>query len=180
MNLFLHVCCGACEAGVLSQLGDAYKLACFFYNPNIHPEDEFVRRKADAQKISQLFSVDFIAEPWTPLVWENAVGSVTHTPEGGARCEVCIKERMRKTAEKCAEMGYARFTSTLSISPHKNIDTIHRAGEEASQRHGVTYEPYNFKKNDGFKKSVELSRQYGLYRQNYCGCRLSRRERERQ
>lgn len=177
-SLLLHICCAPDEAWVVKTLKDEYDLFCFFCNPNITPDDEYYKRLEEAKSTAEHFGVPFAADPYDPVSWENAVRDHTHTSEGGARCQSCFDLRLEQTAKFCREHGFNTFTSVMSISPHKNITMLNKAGETAAARNGLTFVPMNFKKNNGFLNSIKLSEELGLYRQDYCGCRLSRSERD--
>ncbi|MBD3391946.1 MAG: hypothetical protein GF418_07755 [Chitinivibrionales bacterium] len=177
-KIVVHVCCAPDQAYVVKLLRDTHEIRCYFSNPNIEPEEEYEKRLADAQRVADHFGVPIVAPTYKPHLWENAIREFQHTPEGGERCRECFLLRFRQTAAFCRELGWPSFTSTLSISPHKSMAVIEQAGRTAAGEFGVTFEPFNFKKKDGFKKSVALSRGLGLYRQDYCGCRLSKRESE--
>ncbi len=177
-KLVLHICCAPDEAWVVHTLRDRYELHCFFCNPNIYPPQEYDKRLADAKKVAQIYEVPLTATPYEPESWKNAVKDLEKTPEGGARCVQCFLLRLRKTAKFCRELGWNRFTTVMSISPHKRIEMLNRTGNQAAQEYGVTYKQFNFKKKDGFKESIRLSRELGLYRQDYCGCVLSKKESE--
>jgi predicted adenine nucleotide alpha hydrolase (AANH) superfamily ATPase len=178
-QLLLHVCCAPDEAWVVHSLNESYDLRCFFCNPNIQPQEEYDKRLAEARRVAGIYNVPLDAAPYAPQSWEETVGELAHTPEGGARCERCFLLRLGQSARFCASIGWPRFTTVMSISPHKKIDMLLAAGLKAAREHAVVYEPFNFKKNAGFIKSVQLSRELGLYRQDYCGCRLSKMERDR-
>ncbi|MDD5675845.1 MAG: epoxyqueuosine reductase QueH [Chitinivibrionales bacterium] len=177
-KLVLHVCCAPDEAAVVAQLGAEYSLHCFFCNPNIAPSDEYHKRLDEARLVALKYVVDFSADEYEPQSWEAAITGLEQSGEGGERCKKCFELRLMRTAAFCKQIGCARFTTVMSISPHKNIAMLNAAGTSAALRYGVTYEPFNFKKNDGFLKSIRLSKELGLYRQDYCGCRLSRAERD--
>jgi predicted adenine nucleotide alpha hydrolase (AANH) superfamily ATPase len=177
-QLLLHICCAPDEAWVVHSLTAEFELRCFFCNPNIQPQEEYDTRLAEAHRIAQYYNVPFDADPYKPDQWELVVKDVSNTPEGGARCEQCFFLRLRRTAAFCTEIGWTRFTTVMSISPHKRIDMLNKTGRLAAQEFGVSYEPFNFKKSDGFLKSIRLSKDLGLYRQDYCGCRLSKLERD--
>lgn len=177
-KLVLHICCAPDEAWVVKTLQDEYLLHCFFSNSNIHPPDEYEKRRDEAERVALGFDVGFTADEYEPLSWEDAVGMYAHTPEGGERCAHCFLLRLRRTARFCRDRGWERFTTVMSISPHKKIKTIDETGRLAAAEFGVSYEPFNFKKKDGFLNSIKLSRDLGLYRQDYCGCRLSMEERD--
>ncbi len=177
-KLLLHICCAPDEAWVLHTLSAEYELRSFFCNPNIQPAEEYDKRCAEAEKTAHRYNVPFDSEPYKPHKWENAVKDLTQTPEGGARCEQCFLLRLRQTARFCTTIGWPSFTTVMSISPHKRVDMLDKAGNAAALEFGVSYVPFNFKKKDGFLKSLRLSKELGLYRQDYCGCRLSKAERD--
>jgi hypothetical protein len=175
-KLVLHICCAPDEAFVVNMLGETYALQCFFSNPNIQPKEEYLKRLEEAAGVAEKFNVPFDAPAYEPRLWEQAVSGLEDSGEGGERCRRCFLLRFLQTAEFCADKGYGRFSSVMSISPHKRITMLNETGAEAAARFGIEYIPFNFKKNDGFQKSVLLSRRLGLYRQDYCGCRLSKAE----
>ncbi len=175
-QLLLHICCAPDEAWVVKSLQDTFELHCFFCNPNIQPEEEYRKRLAEAEKVAQTFGVPIAADPYDPESWQTAICGLEDTPEGGERCGECFLLRLRRTARYCNEAGLPCFTTVMSISPHKRIEMLNRAGEQAASEFGVSYEFFNFKKNDGFLNSIQLSKELGLYRQDYCGCKLSKQE----
>jgi epoxyqueuosine reductase len=177
-RLLLHICCAPDEAWVVHSLSTEYDLRCFFCNPNIQPASEYEKRLAEAARTAAHYGVPFDAEPYKPQEWEDAVRDLTDTPEGGARCEHCFLLRLRQTALFCKSIGWERFTTVMSISPHKRIEMLNATGKAAADELGLVYEPFNFKKNNGFLNSIKLSKELGLYRQDYCGCRLSKAERD--
>jgi predicted adenine nucleotide alpha hydrolase (AANH) superfamily ATPase len=177
-ELLLHICCAPDEAWVIHSLHEDYELRCFFCNPNIQPQTEYEKRLAEAKKTSEHFGVPFDSAPYSPLDWENSIADVADTPERGARCERCFLLRLRQTAAFCASIDWKNYTTVMSVSPHKKIEMIDHMGIRAAGEYKVTFVPFNFKKNDGFLKSIKLSMELGLYRQNYCGCRLSKAERD--
>jgi len=176
-QLLLHVCCAPDEAWVVHALNELYTLRCFFCNSNIQPEEEYEKRLCEAQKTARLYNVPFDAAPYEPESWEDAVRDVASTSEGGLRCEQCFLLRLTQTARFCQSIGWSDFTTVMSISPHKKIDMLNNAGTQAAGLYNIRYEPFNFKKNNGFLHSIQLSKKLGLYRQDYCGCRLSKEER---
>ena len=177
-RLLLHVCCAPDEAWVIHALKEAYELRCFFCNPNIQPAEEYEKRLSEARGVAGRFKVPFDEDPYQPRQWEDAIASALPSPEGGARCEQCFLLRLRRTAQHCASIGWPTFTTVMSISPHKKIDMLNKTGNLAAKEYGVAYEPFNFKKNDGFLMSIQMSKDLGLYRQDYCGCKLSKSERD--
>ena len=177
-DLVLHICCAPDEAWVVHTLRDTFSLHCFFSNPNISPAHEYELRLAEAKKVAQKYDVPFTADCYEPQTWEDAIRAYDHTPESGQRCYHCFLLRLRRTARFCREQGLRSFTTVMSISPHKQIAMLNEAGSSAAAEFGIRYEPHDFKKKDGFKNSISLSKELGLYRQNYCGCRLSKAERD--
>jgi epoxyqueuosine reductase len=178
LKLLLHICCAPDEAWVISALSETYDLRCFFCNPNIQPQEEYEKRLWEAKGVAAHFKVPFDSSPYDPHLWESAVENLIHTPEGGERCAECFLLRLRLTAWYCESIAWPHFTTVMSISPHKNIDMLNKAGAMAAESFKVVYEPFNFKKNNGFQKSIQLGKELGLYRQDYCGCRLSKAESE--
>ncbi|MBD3322885.1 MAG: hypothetical protein GF350_17440 [Chitinivibrionales bacterium] len=177
-RLLLHICCAPDEAFVIQSLQAAFELSCWFCNPNIQPENEYRKRLEEASRVAACYAVPFNAEPYNPESWHGATAGYHHTPEGGERCFHCFLLRFRSTAHYCKKIEWPAFTSVMSISPHKRIEMLDKAGTIAAREYNVEYKPFNFKKNDGFKKSIILSNELGLYRQDYCGCILSRKERD--
>jgi predicted adenine nucleotide alpha hydrolase (AANH) superfamily ATPase len=177
-KLLLHICCAPDEAWVLSLLKDKYELHCFFCNPNIYPNSEYENRLGEAKLIAEKYGIPFTVDDYNPNEWENAIKGYEDTPEGGARCFQCFLLRLRRSAEFCSSIGFESFTTVMSISPHKKIEMLNQAGEIAAKEYGVIYEHFNFKKNNGFINSVNLSKELGLTRQDYCGCYLSLKERD--
>ncbi|MBD3346942.1 MAG: hypothetical protein GF401_17955 [Chitinivibrionales bacterium] len=177
-KLVLHICCAPDEAWVVQSLHDSYELYCYFSNPNIQPESEYTRRLTEASHIAKHYNVPFSSEPYNSSIWTTATRQYYDTPEGGERCFQCFLLRFRDTARFCRKIGWPAFTTVMSISPHKKIDMLNKAGKIAAEEFDIAYVPFNFKKKDGFKKSIILSQELGLYRQDYCGCILSKRERD--
>ena len=153
-RLFLHCCCAPCSSYVLEYLHEFFDITVFFYNPNI----------SEASEYQKLF--------------EKMAKGHENDPERGPRCAKCFRLRLEETAKYAKEGTYDYFCTTLSISPHKNADLLMQIGEELSKNYGVYYLPSDFKKKNGYKRSIELSREYDLYRQDFCGCRFSKKEKE--
>jgi predicted adenine nucleotide alpha hydrolase (AANH) superfamily ATPase len=173
-RLLLHTCCGPCAAAVLEKLVDTYEVACFFYNPNIHPEAEYGLRIDQARELARRLAVGFTDGEYDAHQWFEEISGLEEEPEGGRRCEVCFRIRLGRTAKKAKEMGFGAFATTLAISPHKDTQVIEKVGQEVSREVGIPFLSGDWKKGNGFKRSVELSKEHGLYRQNYCGCEYSR------
>lgn len=181
-TLLLHSCCAPCSSYVLEYLSDYFAVTVLYYNPNIYPEEEF-RHRADEQKrlienMPARHPVRFIEGRFDSREFYDAVRGLEHIPEGGERCHACFRLRLEETARIAAENGFDYFTTTLTISPLKNGTVLNKIGEETASRFGIAWLPSDFKKKNGYKRSVELSSEYGLYRQDYCGCVFSKRERQ--
>lgn len=181
-TLLLHSCCAPCSSYVLEYLSDYFAVTVLYYNPNIYPEEEF-RHRADEQKrlIESLPSkhpISFIEGLFDSREFYDAVRGLEHIPEGGERCHACFRLRLEETARIAAKNGFDYFTTTLTISPLKNAAALNKIGEETASHFGIAWLPSDFKKKNGYKRSVELSEEYGLYRQDYCGCVFSKKERE--
>lgn len=179
-RLFLHSCCAPCSSYVLEYLSSYFQITDFFYNPNISPKEEYVKR---AEELKHLIDeMPFVHKPvflegdYCPEEFFKMAKGLENVPEGGERCFRCYRMRMEEAARLAAEGGYDYFTTTLSISPLKNAQKINEIGEELEKIYGVKHLPSDFKKKNGYKRSTELSGEYGLYRQNYCGCVFSKRE----
>ncbi len=178
-SLLLHACCGPCSTTALERMCRKYNVTLYFYNPNIAPREEYLHRMQEARRLVEEMSKDlpvtFVEGPYTPDSFLEEVRGLEHEKEGGARCARCFALRLRQSALYAREHGIDLFTTTLTVSPHKNAEVINRIGAEiATTGAGApAYLPSNFKKEDGYKRSVELSRLYGLYRQDYCGCVFS-------
>ena len=181
-TLLLHSCCAPCSSYTIEYLSQYFRITVLYYNPNISPESEYDHRIEEQQRfISELKTVNpvsFVAGEYDPQTFYNAVRGLENEPEGGARCMVCYRMRLPRAAQMAAELGLDYFTTTLTISPLKRADKINEIGEEIAAQTGVKFLPSDFKKRGGYLRSIELSREYGLYRQNYCGCVFSKRQSE--
>ena len=182
-RLLLHACCAPCSSYVLEYLSQYFRLSVFDYNPNISPASEFRMRTEEIERLvrEMPFSADrpeVIVGRYDPERFYEAVKGHETDREGGDRCAICFRLRLREAAEAAKAGGYDYFTTTLSISPLKNAALLNAIGAELAEEYGVPYLYSDFKKRNGYKRSIELSREYGLYRQDYCGCVFSKRERE--
>lgn len=181
-KLLLHSCCAPCSSYVLEYLSQYFLITVFYYNPNIYPENEFFKRVEEQQRLIKEMPlanpVGFIEKGYDPREFYEAVKGLEHISEGGERCYECYRLRLKKTAELAKELGFDYFTTTLSISPYKNAQWINQLGEELAEKYGVRHLTSDFKKKNGYKRSVEISNMYRMYRQNYCGCVFSMKERE--
>ena len=179
-KLALHACCAPCSSAVLERLNEAFEIVVYYYNPNIAPEEEFRRRAVEQRRLiaemplkdARVVEGEYDAERYYELVRGHE-----GDPEGGARCAICFEMRLRRTAEFARAIGADYFTTTLSISPLKDAQLLNELGARVAAEMGVAYLHSDFKKREGYKRSCALSEAYGLYRQDYCGCVFSRRER---
>lgn len=163
----MHTCCAPCAPYCFEKLaGEGYEVTGFFYNPNIHPESEYEKRKNELKKLNY----KVIIEEDPTKVWFDEIKGLEKEKEGGKRCEVCFWLRLEKAAIYAKENGFDAFTTVLTVSPHKNSKLINSIGKDIEKKYHIDFIEDNFKKNDGFKKTMVLSRQYGFYRQAYCGC----------
>ena len=182
-KLLLHCCCAPCSSATLERLQQEYEADILYYNPNIEPEAEFRKRAAEEERFVREFRPDggvrVIVPEYGHEAFEQIAKGREELPERGERCYLCYELRMRRTAETAKEHGYDCFTTSLSISPYKNARWINEIGERLAEETGVAFLHSDFKKKDGYRRSIELSRKYQLYRQDYCGCVYSKRERER-
>ncbi len=173
-TLLLHSCCGPCSSYVIEYLSQYFQITVYFYNPNIYPQEEYIHRlETQRQLIDSLGGAVLVAGDYNPDRFYKAVKGNEDGVEGGARCELCIGERLCSTAQKAKEGGFEYFATTLTVSPHKNAQSINRMGYDLQEQYGVKWLPSDFKKREGYKRSIQLSAEYGLYRQDYCGCEFS-------
>ena len=183
-RLLLHSCCAPCSSYVLEYLSRYFEITVFYYNPNIYPPEEFGKRVEEQKRlIAQLpaeHPISFLDGPYEPERFYEMAKGLEQGPEGGARCFKCYRLRLTETAEMARAGKYDYFTTTLSISPLKNAEKLNEIGGQLAKDYGVDYLYSDFKKRNGYKRSTELSREYGLYRQDYCGCVFSMRERRAQ
>jgi predicted adenine nucleotide alpha hydrolase (AANH) superfamily ATPase len=177
-RLLLHSCCGPCSSYVIEYLSRYFDITVLYYNPNVQPEEEFDKRLIYQRSLVENIRVpnppSLIADEWHGDDFLNAVRGLENEPEGGERCTECFRLRLEETARRAKEGDFDFFCTTLSVSPHKDAERINRIGAEMGEKYGVPWLPSDFKKRNGYKRSIELSREYGLYRQDYCGCLFSR------
>lgn len=181
-TLLLHSCCAPCSSYVLEYLSEYFAITVFYYNPNIYPDEEYKKRVIEQQEFIQRFPfvhpVKFIEGDFEKeKFYEMAKGRET-LKEGGERCFLCYELRLKKTAELAKELGFDYFTTTLSISPLKNAEKLNEIGERLGKMYGISYLVSDFKKKNGYKRSVEISKEYDMYRQYYCGCVYSKKQRD--
>ncbi len=183
-TLFLHSCCAPCSSYVLEFLSQYFKITVFYYNPNIYPDEEYYHRVKEQQEFIRRFPakhpIDFVEGDFDKDAFYTAVKGMEQLSEGGERCFICYELRLRESAKYAKERGMDYFCTTLSISPLKNAEKLNEIGARLAEEYGVSYLPSDFKKKNGYKRSVEISREYGMYRQDYCGCVFSMRERQAQ
>lgn len=183
-TLLLHSCCAPCSSYVLEYLSNYFKITVFYYNPNIYPESEYTKRILEQQTLIQAmplkYPVSFLAGAYEKERFYEMAQGLEKVKEGGIRCFRCYELRLRETAEMAKKGGFDYFTTTLSISPLKNAAKLNEIGLKLSFEYGIPYLTSDFKKKNGYKRSIELSAQYGLYRQDYCGCEFSFAERRGQ
>lgn len=178
-KLLLHSCCAPCSSACLERLEKHFDLTVFYYNPNIDGIEEYRKRAAEQKRLCEVKGISFIDEGYSSDEFYSFVRGYENEKEGGLRCEKCFYLRLKKTALKAKAEGFDFFATTLTVSPQKNSQTINRIGERIQNETGVSYLPSDFKKQGGYLRSIELSREYGLYRQDYCGCVFSKIEREK-
>ncbi len=169
----MHSCCGPCSTVVIERLKNNFDVTVFYYNPNIEPFEEYEKRKAEQKKVCQSDNVPIIDGDYENEKWHQCVAGLEGEPEGGKRCEKCFYCRLKETALKAKEMKFDVFATTLSVSPHKNTEVINKVGQQVSQEVGIEFLPESFKKKDGYLRSIQISKDLNLYRQNYCGCDFS-------
>ena len=182
-SLLLHSCCGPCSTAVVERLADEFDVTVFFYNPCITDEEEYQRRRSAQIQFIEKFNeenmgrcrISFKEGNYRPGSFIEMVKGHEEDPEGGARCRLCFAQRLEKTAETARMTGHDIFGTTLTVSPHKNYGVISETGRRLALKYGISYLDRDFKKKNGFARSVELSKKYGLYRQDYCGCVYSKR-----
>ena len=194
-TLLLHSCCAPCSSYVLEYLREYFRITVFYYNPNITDRKEYEYRLNEEKRLigaynrqvrehdfegmnstEQAMLIDIMEAPYDPGNYLSAVKGYEDCPEGGDRCRICFEMRLRESAKAAADNGFDFFTTTLTISPLKNAARLNEIGERLSGEYGVRFLPSDFKKKNGYKRSIELSKEFSLYRQNYCGCAFSRRE----
>ena len=173
-RLLLHSCCGPCSTAVLEQLAPHFDITVFFYNPNIRPSDEFEKRLFYQKQVIEKLPGEFalIAQEWNGEEFDSISAGMESEPEGGMRCAGCFALRINETAKMARKLGFDRFCTTLTVSPHKDAQRINQIGMASAEKYSVAWLPSDFKKKEGYKRSIELSRQLELYRQAYCGCSL--------
>lgn len=181
-RLLLHSCCAPCSSACLEQLARVFRVTVLYYNPNIFPEEEYLFRKKEQQAFITRFPfenpVDFLDCEYGPEQFYAVAKGLEQEPERGERCTQCYRLRLARTAKEAAKGGFDFFATTLTLSPLKDCERLNRIGREEGERNGVPYLPSDFKKRNGYLRSIEITSAYGMYRQDYCGCAFSLRDRQ--
>ncbi len=175
-TLLLHSCCGPCSSYVLEYLSEFFDITLLFYGPNIQPREEYELRLAHQRRVVEHIPVDIMECGYEGEAFEAIAAGYESEPEGGARCTRCFALRIEETARRAAQAGAEYYCTTLSVSPHKDAQRINALGEAFGEKYGVKWLPSDFKKRGGYQRSIALSREWGLYRQDYCGCLYSKNE----
>ncbi len=174
-KLLLHVCCGPCATAVIEQLRARFETHCFWYNPNIEPAAEYQRRLVSVRRVADAMGVPLIEGPQDTAGWREAVKRWEDEPEGGQRCRLCFEYRLREAVEYACGHGIGLLGTTLTISPHKDLELINSLGQVLTETAGIKFLAENWRQQGGFERSLVLSRELSLYRQTYCGCIFSLR-----
>lgn len=182
-SLLLHSCCAPCSSAVLEKLQEIFEITVFYYNPNISEDTEYRKRVEEQKRLIEAFNrkkpdciIKIIDGDYEPQEFYAIAKGLENCPEGGERCFKCYALRLEKTAQLAKELKFDYFTTTLTISPLKNAGKLNEIGEEMALKYGAVFLPSDFKKKEGYKRSIELSKEYELYRQNFCGCAFSKAE----
>lgn len=173
-KLLLHACCAPCASACIERVKDYFDLTVYFYNPNIDGEKEYNLRANELVRLCSEQGVNVVIKDYIPAEFFDYVKGLENQPEGGQRCEKCFILRLKNSAEYAKANGFDYFTTTLTVSPLKNANMLNNIGKEISNQLSVNYLPSDFKKKNGYLRSIELSKEYNLYRQNYCGCTFSK------
>jgi len=169
-KILLHICCAPCASHPVMALKDEYDITMLFYGPNIHPVDEYKKRLDSVYMLAKILGIKLVELEYNTKIWFDAVKGLEDEPEGGSRCAICHRIRLERTARFARDNDYPIIATSLTTSPYKPARVINPIGEELAGNYGINFLDRDFKKQDGYRKSCELSRKYGLYRQNYCGC----------
>ena len=172
-SMLLHSCCAPCSTHVIKVLQKAFDLTVFYFNPNIYPNEEYEKRLGEQKRLCALWNTELLCGAYDPAVFYEAAAGHEDDSEGGLRCRICCALRLEETAKKAAELGKEYFTTTLSVSPLKNAAMLNEIGQALEKKYSVKYFVADFKKRDGYLDSVRTSKELGIYRQHYCGCRFS-------
>jgi len=179
-SLLLHVCCAPCSSSVLERLGEVFRITCFFYNPNITEEKEYQKRLLELKRfvgcIKTKYEISVLEGRYQPCEFFEISKGLEYEKERGRRCYLCYQLRLEETAKIAEENDFDFFATTLTLSPYKDSNAVNEIGTKLNEKYSSTYLYSDFKKRDGYKRSIELSRKYQLYRQDYCGCIYSKRD----
>jgi len=174
-KLLLHICCAPCSTHVIEKLQGEFEVEGFFYNPNLFPREEYEKRLKEAKRICNEYGIKLhFCKDQGKKNWLRCISGLENEPEGAGRCKKCYEYRLRKTARQAKKMDINIIATTLTISPHKNVAVINEVGIKITDEYGLKFLEEDFKKQDGYKHSIELSKKHNLYRQNYCGCEFSK------
>jgi predicted adenine nucleotide alpha hydrolase (AANH) superfamily ATPase len=174
-RILAHICCAPDASYVVDLLQRDFAVTGYFYNPNIWPRDEYLLRLGETRKVEKILDFELVEGSYDLDLWLKLTERFKDEPEKGRRCDICYALRLERTARQAVALGLPGFTTIMSVSPWKKSDVLNRIGKAAGRKHNLRFLESDFKKKGGFQKSIELSRRYGLYRQNYCGCIYSRR-----
>lgn len=175
-SILLHSCCGPCSTACIERLKDYVDITVIYYNPNIEPLEEYEKRKKEQIRLLEILNIKYLDCDYDNFNFRKVCGVLSEEPEGGKRCAVCFGLRLKYTALVAKNHGFDYFGTTLTVSPHKNSDIINKIGKKVGENVGISFLYSDFKKREGYKRSIELAREYELYRQDYCGCLYSKRE----
>lgn len=175
-GLLLHTCCAPCSTYVVELLRPEFDVTAYFYNPNIHPYEEYQIRLGEMKRTCRRLGIDLVEGGYEVEEWFQRIKGLETEKEGGKRCTVCFYLRLDKTAAFARDYDYQYYATTLTISPYKDAKVINQIGKKLQEKYGINFYQADFKKKDGFKRSCQLSKEYGLYRQNYCGCIFSKKK----
>jgi predicted adenine nucleotide alpha hydrolase (AANH) superfamily ATPase len=175
-KILAHICCAPDAAYAIGLLQQDYNVMGFFSNSNIWPPEEYARRLEETRNVREILDFPLLTDSYSPEAWFKMTDRLKSEPERGRRCDICYAIRLDRTARLAIDFDLPAFTTVLSVSPQKKADVINRIGARLARKHGLAFLEADFKKKGGFQKSIELSRRYGLYRQNYCGCLYSRKD----
>lgn len=173
-KLLLHSCCGPCSSACIERLKDYFDITVVYYNPNIEPKEEYIKRKSEQERLLKEWNINYLECDYDNGIFQDKTRYLADELEGGKRCSVCFGIRLKYTANKALELGYDYFATTLTVSPHKNSQVINQIGEKIGKCLQIKYLYADFKKREGYKRSIELASKYNLYRQDYCGCLYSK------
>ncbi|HEB73541.1 MAG TPA: epoxyqueuosine reductase QueH [Nitrospirae bacterium] len=178
--MLLHICCAPCSPYVVEELQRDYDLTLYFYNPNIHPEEEYVKRLEEVRVWTKSAGLKLVEGEYDADTWFDKTKGLEDEPERGKRCEVCFDIRLSKAADEAGRLGFENYGAVLSVSPHKDSAVINRIGSDAGKKRGVKFFEADWKKKEGYKVTTRMAKDMGFYRQDYCGCVYSRRGRGKQ